>query len=197
MASHSDTSAQSTTDATAATRDATGSPHSPPSATIIPAERRHIGAIARAMRACDQRECAAMGHSPKQALRIGLCASDSAFTVMIDGHPAAMFGLVVRCALTGEAVPWMLGTHALDRQARALLLHGPSVIAALRRSGRAQSRWRLSNWVAADNSRAIRLLRRWGFVLGTVPHCQREVDFLPFHMDADAGAEAPQITEQC
>lgn len=152
---------------------------------IVPADRRHIGAIARAMRACDQRECAAMGHSPKQALRIGLLASDRAFTVMIDARPAAIFGLVIRCALTGEAVPWMLGTDALDRQARALMLHGPAVIEALRRSGRGEGYWRLSNYVAADNSRAIRLLRRWGFVVEDAPVRQRGVDFHPFHMGTD------------
>ncbi|MFC4256338.1 hypothetical protein ACFOWT_13030 [Croceibacterium xixiisoli] len=162
---------------------------------IIPAEWRHIGAIARGMRACDRRECAAMGHGPKQALRLGLQASDQAFTVMIDGRPAAMFGLVVRCALTGEAVPWMLGTDALHRQARALLQQGPAIIERLRRSGRAQGRWRLSNWVAADNSRAIRLLRRWGVAVEDARVTRRGVDFHAFHLDGGDGRE--KETQEC
>lgn len=127
---------------------------------IVPATARHIGSLHRRLRAIDVRECAAMGLSPRAALRRGLCASQGAWTATLDGRPEAMFGLVVECALTGRGVPWFLGSEAVWRQARALLRIGPQVLATFHDSSPI-----LANLVCADNARAIRLLHKWGFTL--------------------------------
>lgn len=128
--------------------------------SIVPAQRRHIGFLARHMRAIDQAECRAMGREPKAALRHGLIASHRCWTALVRGRPHAMFGVVVECALAGRGVPWFLGTDEVWRHGRALVHLGPVILAEMHDSSAV-----LANLVSADNVRAIRLLTRWGFTL--------------------------------
>ena len=130
------------------------------------------------MREADIVECRAMGHSPKQALREGLIASSLCLTALLDGRPAAMFGLVVKSALAGEGTPWMLGTEAIYDHPRAMLRWGPRFVTAMLDSTPA-----LGNLVAAGNARAIRMLRRWGFDLSPAPIVIGDVEFLAFRME--------------
>jgi GNAT superfamily N-acetyltransferase len=127
---------------------------------VVPAMYRHINRLARDMRDIDRAECEAMGRTPKQALRHGILASTWARTALVDGEPHAMFGLVIENAMTGEGVPWFLGTDEVYHHGRALVGMGPEW---LRRMGDSCSV--LRNLVSADNARAIRLLRRWGFTV--------------------------------
>ena len=146
--------------------------------TILPAGPTHIGPIASRMRAADPVECAAMGHGQKQALRAGLAASSLAWTALVDGRAEAMFGLVVTSALGGEGRPWMLGSEAIYAHPRAMLRHGPPFLAAM-----FAATPRLSNLVAADNVRAIRLLRRWGFTLDMETQMIGTIAFRLFHAE--------------
>lgn len=133
---------------------------------IVPAELRHVGYLARHMRAIDAVECIAMGRTPKQALRAGVLSSAKAWTALADGRPAAMFGVVIESALTGEGVPWFLGTDEVFRHPRLLLRWGLGFLDRMH-----DSRLRLRNLVSAENVQAIRLLKRWGFTVD-----QEEVD---------------------
>lgn len=144
---------------------------------LVPAAFKHINRIANRMREIDAEECRAMGHSPKQALRNGVMLSDKAWTALVDGQPEAMFGVVVENALTGDAVPWFLGTDEVYRHGRELLMWGPGMIDRLR-----DSRKTLRNLVSARNGQAIRLLRRWGFTVGKEEMLVRGVPFLRFEM---------------
>ena len=130
------------------------------------------------MRADDIVECRAMGHSPKQALREGLIASSLCLTALVDGRPEAMFGLVVKSALTGEGTPWMLGTEAIYDHPRAMLRWGPRFVAAMLDSTPA-----LSNLVAAGNARAVGMLRRWGFEISREAIMIGDLEFKAFRME--------------
>ena len=145
---------------------------------ILPASLAHVGPIATRMRMADRVECAALGHSPKQALRAGLASSSPVWTALVDGRAEAMFGLVVTSALGREGQPWMLGSDAIYACSRAMLRCGPGFIAAMFAVVP-----RLSNLVAADNVRAIRLLRRWGFTLDTETMMIGTVAFRLFHAE--------------
>ena len=112
------------------------------------------------MRRHDRLEVAAMGRTPKAALRIGLLLSARAWTATRGGRPIAMFGVVVANAIEGVGVPWFLGTDDVARAGRALLTQAPPVLAAMLDSSPT-----LTNLVSAANSPAIRLLGRWGFVV--------------------------------
>jgi hypothetical protein len=145
---------------------------------IVAASPAHVGRIANRMREADIVECRAMGHSPKQALREGLIASSLCLTALLDGRPEAMFGLVVTSALAGEGTPWMLGTEAIYGHPRAMLRWGPRFVAAMLDSTPA-----LSNLVDVRNSRAVRMLRRWGFSLSKETIMIGEVEFVTFRME--------------
>ena len=127
---------------------------------IVPASRAHVRRIANRMREDDRIECEAFGHSPVEALRLGLLGSNWALTGMQDG-PQAMMGVAPVNALEGIGRPWMLGTDAIYGCARSLLSDGPAVIALMHRRYR-----RLENVVSERNERAIRMLKRWGFEIG-------------------------------
>jgi hypothetical protein len=130
------------------------------------------------MRDMDVMECAGMGHTPKQALRLALTTSSLAWTALVDGRPEAMFGLVVTNALDGEGAPWMLGTDAIYRHPREMIRWGAGIIATL-----TDSTNRLSGLVGKSNARAIRLLRAWGFSVWEEVIFVRGVEFVAFEME--------------
>lgn len=138
---------------------------------IVPAAFRHVNFIARRMRTIDRLEVEAFGRTPKQALRHGLLSSSKAWTALVDLEPHAMFGVVEQNALTGDAVPWFLGTDEVYKHGRELLMWGRSILKHMGDSRR------LSNYVSSDNHRAIRLLQAWGF---TVADEVIEVGNVPF-----------------
>ena len=146
---------------------------------LVPAEAKHIGRIARLMRDPDRLECEAMGRTPKQALRLSLAVSDKAWTALVDDQPEAMFGVMVDSVLGRTAVPWFLGTDEVYRHGRELIMWGPGMISRF-------GDYDLRNLVAADNTKAIRLLKRWGFSLSDEVLFCGGVEFRPFSRLRDA-----------
>lgn len=144
---------------------------------LVPAKPTHIGPIATRMRAADVEETAAMGRTPKQALRLGLRASIDCMTVLIDGRPEGMLGLYPKNALEGEGSPWMLGTDALYSRPRAWLTLFPRVLAIF-----SDSTPHLQNLIGAKNARAIQLLRRLGFEIGEEVTVIGGVEFVTFSL---------------
>lgn len=142
---------------------------------IVPASPAHVGIIANRMRMHDVAECAALGRTPKAALRLGLKASSLCFTAKLDGKPEAMFGLVVENAIEGRGCPWMLGTEAIYDSGRALMVLGPQVLTLF-----SDSTPVMRNIVGVENTRAIRMLRRWGFNI----HDEAQNGFVSFDMGA-------------
>lgn len=130
--------------------------------TVRPAHPSHIARLANRMRALDVAECAAVGHTPKQALRISLRSSTFALTVLRDGRPVAMLGVCPASVIRGLGAPWLLGTDEVKAGARVFLTVGPRVVKAMHRE------WpRLANYVGAENRDAIRVLRMLGFAVET------------------------------
>ncbi|MET3853054.1 hypothetical protein [Rhizobium sp. OAE497] len=89
---------------------------------IEPAKRSHIGDIAARMRKADAAEAfAASRRLPSQALDFALCNSTAAWTVLIKGKPAAMFGVGDVGGPASIGAPWLLGTDAVEWNFRPLL----------------------------------------------------------------------------
>jgi hypothetical protein len=144
---------------------------------VIPAKLLHVGPIATRMREADIAECRALGHSPKEALRGSLRGSVDALTAFVDGRPEAMMGLYPENILEGRGRPWMLGTEAIYQHPRALLALGPKIIGIWRDSTPV-----LVNLVWRENVRAIRMLQRWGFEIGTEVTQMGGLAFVEFRM---------------
>lgn len=116
-----------------------------------------------------------MGREPKQALRAAFMTSEKAWTALVDDVPHAMFGVVVENLIDRIGTPWFLGTDEVYRHARELLMWGPGILSRM-----GDSSHRLVNLVSADNHRAIRLLRKWGFSVSTEEQIVRGVAFRQF-----------------
>ena len=130
---------------------------------VVPARQHHIGTIARRLRGIDVLECQAMGHTPKQALRIGLMGSTIAWTVLIDGRPEAMMGATPLNFTTGRGRPWLLMTDVAAKKAISLVRLGRLYTEAMHRQFAM-----LENWIHADNETTIRYLARLGYAIGPV-----------------------------
>jgi hypothetical protein len=144
---------------------------------LVHARLVDVGPIASRMRNPDRLECAALGRTPKEGLRIGLRMSLKPITVMIEGRPEGMLGAVPVSMIGGRAIVWMLGTSELYRYPRAWALLGPRVIADMLETFRS-----LENIVSADNVKAIRFLAHMGFHVGGTSKLHRGVPFVPFRI---------------
>ena len=132
--------------------------------TVEAARPGHVNRIANRMRAVDRLECAAFGHDPRQAVRGAYAASSLAWTALRDGKPEAMFGLVIASVLAGVGRPWLLGTDTLEEGMRELVTWSPRFVLAMEQETPA-----LENYVAVENARSIRYLRRLGFAFDREP----------------------------
>lgn len=116
------------------------------------------------MREIDRLECAAFGHTPKQAVRGAFAASSLCWTALRHGRPEAMFGLVIASVMAGAGRPWLLGTDAMDAGMRELVTWSPRFVAAMQAETPL-----LENYVAVENRRSIRYLERLGFAFDAEP----------------------------
>jgi len=130
---------------------------------VVAARPQHVGTIARRLRAIDVEECEIAGHTPKDALRIGLLGSTLAWTVKIDGRPEAMMGASPVNFLEGRGQAWLLMTDVAARHSVTLVRLGRIYTAALHRHFPI-----LQNWIHADNDKTIRWLARLGYAIGPV-----------------------------
>ena len=146
---------------------------------LVPSLPRHLGHIARHMREIDRRECLAMGHAPKAALRHARRVSLWSLTAIRNGEPIALMGLAALNLVEGVGVPFFLGTDAVYGCGRELIRKGPAVIGHMLKATPV-----LVNLVSCENDRAIRLLKRWGFAVEQEKEMHGGLDFVPFRMVA-------------
>lgn len=114
------------------------------------------------MRAQDVAEVYATGCTDlRTAVEDGIAISEMCWTARIDGGMAAIFG----CAPGGTlldpcGVPWLLGTDLVPQHRRILARHARHYIAQMLAAFP-----HLSNAVHAENTVAVRWLRKMGFAL--------------------------------
>lgn len=152
-----------------------------PTIELVAARLTHCGPISSRMREADRVECAALGRTPKEAVRLGLVSSIDPVAVLADGQPAAVFGVMPVSMISGEGVVWLLGTERFYDCRRAMLRIGPQIIAGMMRDFRS-----VSNIVSTDNVRAIRFLRWLGFSVSSEVETHRGVAFHPFSLSRDS-----------
>lgn len=141
---------------------------------IVKATPALLCEVAALARRADREELWAAAHlTPFQVvMRAGVFGD--AWVGILDGSPICAFGVVPISASTGWGAPWMVGTVRLDRHARGFLSASREVVAEL------LAHWpRLTNYVDARNTRAIRWLKWLGFAFQ--PAEPWGADGLPFH----------------
>ena len=123
-----------------------------------------VAPVAAAMRRMDRLECSAFGHTPAQALELGLIGGRETFALTLgeEGPPVGLVGVVTIDAIAGLGKPWLLCADALMRERRSWALLGPVIMGRLQRGHR-----RLENLVHRDNRPSINWLRRLGCAVGS------------------------------
>ena len=148
---------------------------------IVPAEVSHVQAMAGRFRPADVDELWAAAHrTPEACCELGLAVSPLCWTALFDGTPVAMFGVSPAALIGGVGCPWMVGTVELDRHAYTIMRHCGGPLARMQEAFR-----HLVNFVDARNTKAIRWLKRLGFVFGPAePHGVDGLPFYRFEMEA-------------
>ena len=120
-----------------------------------------INVIASDMRDADAAEVwASSHHTPLQSLMIGWKSSDISVIIKCNGEPMVMIGLVKQNMLTGNGIPWMLGTNASMKYKREFFNQtGPIIEEMLNVCPR------LSNYVHGKNKASILWLKWLGFTI--------------------------------
>lgn len=136
-----------------------------------------LDALAGRLRAQDQAELVAAGWDDfRTALEESVRRSRWTQVALVDGEVAAVFGCAEYGSLLAPiGVPWFLGTDAVTRHRRVLQHWAPRYIEAM-----LQDYPRLFNAVHADNTVAVRWLRRLGFTLH--PATPAPPTGAPFHV---------------
>lgn len=149
--------------------------------SIVPAAPEHIPSIAGNMRQADRREVwACHRHTPQEALESSLRRSEAAWTCLVHGRPAFMWGVArVGSLVSLVGAPWLLGTPDILTVRKEFLRQCPAYVDTM------QKRFpRLENRVHAGNGISIRWLRWCGFTVENTPTRQNGEDFFLFWRDA-------------
>lgn len=128
---------------------------------VVLARMEHAVAMAPRMRAADAAECWALARlSPLEALRESLDSATYAWTWLVDGEPACIFGVGTRSLIGNAGTPWLLSTD-LVAQHRMTFVRGSRPYLALMRGAFPC----LENFVDARYETCVRWLKRLGFVV--------------------------------
>lgn len=136
-----------------------------------------LAQLALNLREQDRAELVAAGWDDfRTALEESVRFSKWTLVAVVDGEPACVFGCAEYGSLLApDGVPWFLGTDAVTRHRRVLQRQAPRYIGAM-----LQDYPRLFNAVHADNTVAVRWLRRLGFTLH--PATPAPPTGAPFHV---------------
>lgn len=127
----------------------------------LPPTIEMVEEIARNMRQADVTEAWVSHHqTPLQALMESWKMSKYSVIITIDDEPCVMIGLVIRDILSGNGVPWMLGTDAALKHKKRFFTEVPSVIKEM-----LYVCSRLCNYVHCKNEVSIKWLKWIGFTL--------------------------------
>ena len=113
--------------------------------------------VAKHMRVHDVAEVEAMGLTPEQATVMSVRFSDEAYTGLVNGEVAMVFGYVDNLT-KDEGEIWALGTDKLFTVPRDMLKEGRKIVADFLEKVPA-----LGNWIGADNIYSINWLKHMGF----------------------------------
>jgi hypothetical protein len=127
---------------------------------VRPARGSDVLYLAKRLADIDRLECRVFGHTPREALSMGLRGSTVAWTATAAGRPLAMFGVTPMSMLDRTGAPWLLGTTEARRHHRAFVELGRAYVQQMQAEFPV-----LENHVHRANLAAIRWLRRLGFTI--------------------------------
>jgi hypothetical protein len=146
---------------------------------LLPVNRKHCGPLGARLRREDAAECLALGAAGIEAVWSSWKASDFAVTMLVDGSPAAMAGLLLEQpgSLLGHRIAQVWLLTAPEVELVPMSLHRTAKAFLRQAKQHADILW---NRVDARHVRALRWLEALGFRI----HEARPagVAELPFHL---------------
>ena len=148
--------------------------------SVEPTRPEDVLEMAPFIRVADRLEAKRLGiTSAPEGLMQALQKSALAYTARVDGQIVCIFGVAPHCLLLDSGTPWLVGTDLIERHARQFLRHSRPYLAEI-----LALYPRLSNFVDASNTHAVRWLRWLGFFLdGPSPVGPRGAPFYRFTME--------------
>lgn len=120
-----------------------------------------IDTLLNDLRPADRDEVtAATGPDIHREITKAVCTSTIVFTAVLDGKPAAIFGVAPYAALAGIGSPWLVGTTRCDRAGRLILKYSRALMIIT-----AREYPHLVNYVDARHVKSIRWLKWLGFTI--------------------------------
>jgi len=95
---------------------------------------------------------------PLPAIQTSVAHAVAAFTGVVDGEIACIFGVTRRSRLSAVGVPWLLGTDALDAAPATFMRHSRVYFERMQ-----QAFPLMENYVLAENTKTVKWLRWLGF----------------------------------
>lgn len=115
--------------------------------------------IARHLRQIDRKEIYYYGTlQPLPAIKLTTAFAVAAWTGLLDGVPAVIFGINRRTQLSSVSVPWMLATDAVNAHPMAVAYASKVYFERMERAFP-----KMENYVLAENKTTIRWLKWLGF----------------------------------
>lgn len=115
--------------------------------------------VAAHIRPMDRREIYYLSLvSPEAAIRCSSAHAVASWAALVDGVPAAVFGISRATRVSEIASPWMMATPVADRLPRAVAMHSLIYFSRFCRAFP-----RMENHVLAENIKVVRWLRWLGF----------------------------------
>lgn len=149
-------------------------------AYVVDTIPEHLEIVASKMRADDVREIWAAGkRTPLSSLKMSYSLSTYRKTIMLDGDPIGLFGVVPKTALGGGGTVWMLGTEGITKISRKFLrgcrVYVPDMLSGFNH---------LENYVDARNTVSIQWLKWLGFaIMDPEPYGHLNLPFHKFYME--------------
>jgi hypothetical protein len=139
---------------------------------LVPAAPVHVERLVRRLRTEHVREIAdTSGLPPLDAVRLSLAASVEAYTLIRPtGDVLFMMGAEPASPLTGSALLWMIGSHAMDRHPAAVLR---AASWGVERAFAVTGAHLLEQYIPAWYAIGLRFVERLGFEVTTAAaHCR-------------------------
>ncbi len=142
---------------------------------IVPATLDHAKRMAPNLRQADVDEILAASRSrPLEALEKSLEFSREAWTALVDGEPACMWGAGPLGIFGGTGGIWLLGTDVIEKHPKKFLIESRRFLEII-----STVYIKLSNYVDARNTVSLRWLKWLGFEISEPEPFGAEG--LPFH----------------
>lgn len=148
---------------------------------IVEANISHLLPIAADMRAADRKEVwFSHRNTPYEALSRSLAASEEAWTAVINGRPALMWGVARRgCVFSIKGIPWLLATDDIKKCQVEFLKQSRMWVERMMENFAV-----LENYVYEENLLSIRWLKWCGFEISGRETIINDAIFYKFRKDA-------------